>query len=352
MAYQKNQSADDYIKMFADIYEPVQNIERDFYDVFARLIEALAACMQHINKGDDYHLSHALPIVFSWFCSLVYKARINQTISFDDIVWSKYPAICPYCKKAPCRCLGNRAPLALDEIIVYQRDNINQKPKNLEEWQNMFAGLYPRDVQGYSTSSNVNHLFEELGEISEAYRLRYFSEDNLKYELTDAFTWIIGIANLLDIKAQTNSINGISHYRLDEAVFMAFPGKCKKCNRNVCICSSVRAKISEYHEIRQIDMENLSEKIDRAATDIKATITAENRRLLHTDEFKEVMDDVMAQISGNQWSKDDLLEIIAQTVQKPEHQKWYKNITAGGLVENSLVSIVFMVIQMFLNFKI
>jgi len=348
MSYQKNQSADEYIKMFAEIFEPVQNIERDFRDVFLRLVEALAACMQYINKSDDYKLAHALPKVFSWFCSLVYKSEVEQQVSFDDIVWNKYPAICPYCKKNPCMCRGIRAPLIVEELVEYQNTNKSKKPKTLRAWQNMFSSLYPRDIQGYHMSSNVNHLFEEIGEISEAYRLRYFSYDNLRSELADAFTWIIGIANLLDSKAQADSLHGISRYLLDEEVFGDFPGRCMKCDCIPCLCSGTKAKISEYHEVRRI--ENLNDKIDKAVSEIKLTMTDATKELLHADDFRDFMDDVIGQISSNNLSVQELSSVIEQVVQKPEHRKWYKDITIGGLAQDALVSLVFLFIQM--GFKI
>ncbi|MDR0890447.1 MAG: hypothetical protein LBM28_07405 [Oscillospiraceae bacterium] len=343
MSYKKNQSADDYIKMFTEIFEPVQNIERDFYHVYARMVESLAACMQHLNKGDDYKLAREIPKVFSWFCSLIYKSELNRQISFDDIVWNKYPLICPYCKMNPCMCRGKRSALNTDELVDYRKNNADKRPKTLSDWQNMFANLYPRDVQGYHMSSNINHLIEELGEISEAYRLRFFSIDNLYFELSDAFTWIIGIANLLDAKAQADSLHGITRFRLDHEVYSKFPGICQKCGSHICLCSGAKAKISEYHEIKQIV--NLNEKIDRAVSEIQLTINDSVKDLLHTREFRDFTEDVLSNITDNHISKDELSAILEQVVQKPEHRKWYKDITLGGLAENSLVSLIFLFLQ-------
>ncbi len=74
-----------------------------------------------------------------------------------------------------------------NQSILQQKaeDNSISRPKTLKEWQEMFAKIYPRNPQGFSQQSNFIHLIEEVGEVAEGYRLRYFHPDNLSNELAD-----------------------------------------------------------------------------------------------------------------------------------------------------------------------
>jgi hypothetical protein len=54
-----NMDIDDYVKMFAEIYEPIKNTERDFYQTIAILLESFARCSQYVNRPHDFEIAKA-----------------------------------------------------------------------------------------------------------------------------------------------------------------------------------------------------------------------------------------------------------------------------------------------------
>src|SRR5690554_148242 len=143
--FNKNQSLDQYIVMFDHIYEPLQNVERDFYQVLARLLESIAECSQYVNKNKSIGLSEKLPKVFAWYCALVLKSGIQTKIS--DATWKKFPKCCPYCMTAPCTCANGKRTLTQNANNLEKKSQSPgiEPPFTLNEWQNMFKEIYPRD---------------------------------------------------------------------------------------------------------------------------------------------------------------------------------------------------------------
>jgi len=160
MQYREDQNIDQYVDMFEQIYEPIQNLERSFYQVFARLIESIAQCSQYVNKQNQKGLADHVPEVFSWYCSLVNKANLKMDLS--EAIWKKFPYVCPYCLTAPCTCVRGKKSLEDNgsKIEGKAKENLSKCPTNLDEWQSMFEQIYPRDPQGYDQKSNFSHLVE------------------------------------------------------------------------------------------------------------------------------------------------------------------------------------------------
>lgn len=346
-SYRVEQSADDFVQMFKEIYEPIQNIERDFYRIYARMIESMAACMQYLNRGDDLHIATELPTVFSWFCSLVFKCQMEHQFVLDDIIWEKYPYICPYCLKSTCTCRGKIRDLSFDALIDFQENNKRKRPKTLSEWQKMFALVYPRNPQGYSLASNFNHLYEEMGEISEAYRFRYNAYKNLENEIVDAFSWILGAANFLDAKAQINALPSYSEYDLATEVFKKYNGKCSKCGHSPCTCKLFIPKISEYNQV--LTWEDMSAQLAQGIEEIKAMLDKQTEDVLRTEEATQLIKEILEEVQKNKETavtKEDVESIYSEYKNNPKHKKWYKNISMSGIAESSIVSALFMLIEL------
>ena len=260
--YDNNYSFTDFIAMFYKIYGP-QNIERDFYMTYARLIEAIAACMQSINSGKYNKIACELPTVFSWFCSMITKCNININ-ELENYIWRKFPEKCPYCKAGPCQCHSNRS--YKKELNILEHNVSTNKNKSLNDWQKMFNDIYPRPTASIAITTegnrNFNHLIEELGEISESFRLSYYNEENLYYEIADAFSWILGISNWLNnvandpdtpiVVSPTLTLRG---YKLSTEVLRKYNKKCTRCKKCPCKCS---IDLDSVHKIS----DNINEKVN------------------------------------------------------------------------------------------
>lgn len=339
MAYKKDQSLDDYIKMFEEIFEPIQNVERDFNEVLARLLEAIAECSQHINKHHQIGLAENLPKVFSWYCSLVVKSRIN---GLSEATWTKFPYCCPYCLHAPCICPTGKKDLFdnKENLHTLAKENLTKKPQTLTDWQTMFGVIYPRS-QGYDQKSNFAHLIEELGE---AYRLRYFYPKDLEGELADIFTWILGMANLLDSRAKDGILNEhYVYYDLAEEVFKKYGGVCPNCKHIPCSCitNSSKQKISELNVLYP---DQVMKAIEQTREEIN--------NIFNQPEAQNMLQEMNKLIKDSEINEANVQNLINKLIEEPSNKKWYDRITASGITESVIASAFAMFLQFSLSFSI
>lgn len=337
--FKEKQSLDAHVLMFEQIYEPIQNVERDFNQALARMLEAIAECSQYVNKHNQKGLADNLPKVFSWYCSLVHKSCIKEGLS--NSVWRKFPECCPYCLSLPCKCSTGKKSLSDNaEKLENRAKNIERRPDNLYEWQKMFSELYPRDPQGYDQKSNFSHLIEELGEASEAYRIRYFQPTALESELADILTWILGMANLLNSHAMENSIPGYSSYNLEEQVFKRYPGFCPDCKRIPCACVShqSRQKISELNVI-------YPDQILKAIENSQIEITESIKSIFREPEVQNILVDLRKLIDSSDITEEKVGLLFEKLIREPQYKKWYNKITLEGMAESGLVTLLTLLMQ-------
>ena len=87
----------------------------------------------------------------------------------------KYPHVCPYCRLSPhrdaeCKTVRGTAGSVNHQALRASCDaNRARMPGALNEWQAMFAAVYPRTVEDRGRSTVG--LMEELGELAEAIRV-------------------------------------------------------------------------------------------------------------------------------------------------------------------------------------
>lgn len=320
---------DDYIIKLENIYEPIKNSERDFYQILARLVESIAKCSQYVNKSNEHEIAKQLPTLFAWFCSLVIKATPKNT-RLSEILWRKYPNCCPYCLTSPCVCPRGKKSLEdngekLQELATKEKQH---RPKTLFEWQEMFAKIYPRNPQGYDQKSNFIHLIEEVGEVAEAYRLNYFHPENLNNELADVMTWIFGIANLIDSKAQDNPkfFNGQNSYNLEDKIIEKYENGCPACQSHTCNCvaKDVEDKISEKFKLYPNEVYQHM-----------------NSLFLQLSTFQdEIMDDlkIYSEQEKVTLTKNNSEDIVRKLVENSKKKRWYQNISASGITESTIVN--------------
>lgn len=298
--YHENQSLDEYITMFEKIYEPIQNVEREFNQILARLLEAIAECSQYVNKANQKGLADNLPKVFSWYCSLVYKSGIGVNLS--KALWKKFPGVCPYCLSSSCKCTQGKKNLVVNasELERLAIENMRNKPVSLYDWQTMFSKIYPRNAEGYDQKIIFAHLIEELGEASEAFRIRYYVPTALESELADIFTWIIGMANFVNSHAIEGSVKEYSNYNFAEQVFQMYKGVCPNCKSIPCICvtNTSRQRISELNVV-------YSEQIESAIKTMNINMDADVLDNLKSTDFQNLILEIRNNINSAN-DKDDI----------------------------------------------
>ncbi|MBQ8726947.1 MAG: MazG-like family protein [Oscillospiraceae bacterium] len=223
----KDNNIDEWVNYINQIYEQ-SNSERSFKDIIVLFYEDIGKCFQLINRKREKDIENLLPSMFKWFCAL-YAKNENKVHSVSDLLWNKFPGICPYCLKTTCRCHIRKGNLNIVEIADKAKNGKETKPKTINEWQTHFQQIYPRNPDA-TFITNVSHLAEELAELSEAHRKRHIKKDVLcvEMELADVFTWIIGLANLIH---QLKETDVSKNYFFGDVISAKFKNGCPNCHK-------------------------------------------------------------------------------------------------------------------------
>jgi diguanylate cyclase (GGDEF)-like protein len=238
--------------MFDDIYYVSQNYERDKYQIFSHLIEVVGGLTKASTKLNDFEQSQRfLAKVFAWFSALLTSVSVGEV---EDIVWEKFPRVCPYCTSPRCRCgdFGTKPELQGAVVRDIALRNRARRPRDLFEWQQMFEDIYDQSGRRRGKEANgdakdtllmtYGRLVEELGEVSEAMRLQYFYPYNLRNEVADLFAWMCAVANVLPSAFD----RGNEPLYLADVAWNEYPNACSSCRNAVCTCrpEPVREAIS------------------------------------------------------------------------------------------------------------
>lgn len=237
--YHREMSLNEWVQMFRDIYYPVQNYGRSEFEIFAHLVKAFGVGSHHLFRAKNVKESQKyLATVFAWYCALVNRMGFD----LEEILWRKYPAVCPRCIKNVCDCVEPPAEIDTDKLSVAAKENEYQRPTDLRLWQIMFANLY-RGPSGKTLIESPRErlalvfarIAEELGEVAEALALDQVvdPEANLivKNEMADLGAWVFALAN--NLQNVDPSASGVS---LADAAWQLYPGKCYRCDGLKCIC--------------------------------------------------------------------------------------------------------------------
>lgn len=216
-------SKDTTIKQYQNFVSTVygRSNERHFslWDMHTNMERFAMRALKGIRKNELEKTKLNLLISLSWFISTLNRLHID----LEAEIWKKFPYMCSYCGACPCECLAKKVktkqPLNIDE---------SKKPKTLEEFQKMFAQVYP------PSSRNLDHagvhLAEEIGEFSEA--MLAYSGGHKKEELfneilseaADLFSCIAGVFNSMNV--------GIA-----QELAKIFQNNCHECKKSPCECS-------------------------------------------------------------------------------------------------------------------
>jgi len=96
----------------------------------------------------------------------------------------------------------------------------------ISEFQALMKELYIHQDQERGVEKTFIWLVEEIGELANCLNEKRIEKSNVAEELSDIIAWTFSLANLLGIDLET-------------ALKRKYPNKCKKCNKNPCICSKL-----------------------------------------------------------------------------------------------------------------
>ena len=245
-----NLPLDEFLTAVADIYSE-QDENRSIYDIWLHATHHAAAIGEEVRKfkpGEE--LFREIADFAMWLFTFVGKInvplgsasnphgieestiRIHDKIKFSDIIWNKYPELCPVCfwrrfKKTgsienvpadPCDCLlypvetrdKQEEKLQLEKLREYS--GTRKKRETVDDWQKMFKDIYEANLRHIDLEDIAFHLLEEVGEVSNAVVRSYtYAGEELKggepywrrrlleSEIADVASWMFTLVNHLEL---------------------------------------------------------------------------------------------------------------------------------------------------------
>lgn len=244
---------DNFIKEVVGIYH-IQDEKRSIWDIWLHASHHAASIGEEARKYKPGEKLLAEIADFSmWLFTFVGKTkgsiglpsehqeievctiRTNEKLEFSDIIWNKYPGICPVCFwrrinsgieisddnfLKPCDCLihevesrdqsrpKDNAKMLRDYAIQYYK----HKPISVDQWQDMFKNIYQANLRHLSLIDIAFHLLEEVGEVCDAMSRMYTYIDKefchgeppwrqkwLENEIADVSSWVFTLVNSLEL---------------------------------------------------------------------------------------------------------------------------------------------------------
>jgi len=236
----QTRSLDDWYKTINKIY-----LDRNYYrhadSIFAHLVEIvgglslLASRKQKPTVDPDSYVAKAL----GWWMALCGKLCIR---SVEQMLWAKFPAVCPYCLSNPHdneKCEIAKAEASGPDwrkVAEAGQKNIAQKPASLGMWYSMFATIY-QPQQQEDIAGVFGRITEELGELAEAVRLFSLAPGYFFSEASDLFAWLI---HLQAVRFRQDRVFGPQAERdLSRMLYSEYPDRCKECKSRLCVCPPV-----------------------------------------------------------------------------------------------------------------
>jgi NTP pyrophosphatase (non-canonical NTP hydrolase) len=231
---------DDLYKMVSHIYSE-QNAQRPVSATFAHFVEVCGMLTIHnrSKKKEGITLENALCKALGWYFPLLARFKVA---SVEDIVFRKYPLVCPYCRlrqhdDGKCKTIRGTAR-TVDKPALKKAYEANKslQPSGIDEWQDMFQEIYPRRAGDWNTARSTQGLFEELGELAEAVRVFDRYPKYFVGEAADVFSYLMGIANEHRMRKEQEEDQSFS---LEAEFIKRYPGLCVQCGYEVCVCPHV-----------------------------------------------------------------------------------------------------------------
>jgi len=248
---------DDLYKMVAHIYSE-QNAYRSASATFGHFVEVCGTLTVESRgkRRERLTFEDALCKSLGWYFPLLAKFKVT---SVEDLVYRKYPYVCPYCREVPhaempCKTIrGTDKTVDHESLRQYRQKNAHRRPESLAQWQLMFREIYPRNMQDIISSHSVLGLFEELGEMAEAIRVFDTHPKYFVGEAADVFSYLMGLANEYALKQSQARVV----FSLEDEFIRRYPGLCVQCGHAVCVCpvipESTVGRLAKELEIEDVE---------------------------------------------------------------------------------------------------
>jgi NTP pyrophosphatase (non-canonical NTP hydrolase) len=96
-------------RMFHTIYGNVNHLQ-SLDQIAHHLMEEVGEVAKEIRLGRGPELQEEIADVFAWLIGIILKAESmsGKDIHLEDLIWERFPNMCPYCKSNPCKCSSKR----------------------------------------------------------------------------------------------------------------------------------------------------------------------------------------------------------------------------------------------------
>lgn len=235
----RKKSLDDWYLSVNSIYWN-RNYQRDASAVFTHFVEVVGSLSVLVSKKrmtDPASIAPYMAKAIAWWLALCGQVGVA---SVADMLWAKFPNVCPYCKAKPhdqdeCtqRKTASRGPDWTD-LNRLGASALGARPKTIAEWQQMFAAIYP-PASTEDFAMTFAKLTEEMGELAEALRVFTAAPGYFLSEAADVFAWLMKLNNLVEIALQRTERGEM----LQTLLASSYPSRCRDCNAAVCDCPPI-----------------------------------------------------------------------------------------------------------------
>ena len=269
-----NLSLDNFVEEVSGIYRE-KDKKRSIWDIWFHASHHAASIGEEIRKQKPgARLLEEIAEFSMWLFTFVGKIKdgigvplgkperpeesaIRIKWGFSDLIWNKYPNMCPVCfwrriKRGmntsdssfddPCDCLlhevESRAQTQIKEHIKklhkYAETAGGNKPTSVDEWQKMFFYIYEANLRHFTLTDIAFHLLEEVGEVSDAmvrmytYAIEEFQsgapswqQAYLENEIADVTSWVFTLVNKMRLVEEI--VRGHYTYILGPSESEVFP---------------------------------------------------------------------------------------------------------------------------------
>lgn len=231
-------SLDDLYRMTAHIYQDA-NLGRSREATLLHFVEVcgMLTLIDRKKKRDKFDVPGALCKALGWYFPLLAKMGVE---SVEQLLFAKYPGVCPYCRKAPHNEQDCKLVRGTDEVLSHEKvrelksENWDSRPTDLNGWQAMFSSIYPRSLNAAAGFSTIA-LLEEVGELAEAVRVFDRYPHYFYGEAADVFSYIMGLANEYSLALSERE----ESFDFQVEYLARYPGLCIACGAKICICPTV-----------------------------------------------------------------------------------------------------------------